>query len=152
MVVAFTRLAWSRLADLEPGDAVIFPTPAPPANDWPILLSVGGREFPACLRRTDAGREVEIRGVAMESAQPSEGTPPEGGDLLDRLPVTLTAILGRVELTAGAVARLAPGAVISLDRPVGAEVQLRAGRRAIGRGELVEVDGALGVRLTALTL
>ncbi len=172
LMVARTELFWSRLTDLEPGDAIVFPSPAPPDDHWPIHLAVANLLFPATLRHTEGGREVEIRGFPMDptdSSAPSDpsissdpGDPsdpsdqslegPARGDLLDRLPVTLTAILGRVELTAGAVARLAPGAVISLDQPVGDTIQLRAGSRSIGKGELVEVDGSLGVRLTEITL
>lgn len=158
-----TEVVWSRLTGLEPGDAIVFPTPAPPDDHWPIHLAVAGLVFPATLRRTASGRDIEIRGSSMNPTdstdpkypgEPSE-QPPEPlarGDLLDRLPVTLTAVLGRVELTAGDVARLAPGVVISLDHPVGGTVQLRAGSRPIGVGELVEVDGSVGVRLTELTL
>jgi len=158
-----TEVVWSRLTGLEPGDAIVFPAPAPPDDHWPIHLAVAGLLFPATLRRTAKGREIEIRGPHMSPTNPSNPgapgepldphpKPPAGGDLLDRLPVTLTAVLGRVEVTAGDVARLAPGVVISLDHPVGGTVQLRAGSRPIGVGELVEVDGSVGVRLTDLTL
>jgi flagellar motor switch/type III secretory pathway protein FliN len=45
---------------------------------------------------------------------------------------------------------LAPGAVIGLGRPLGAPVELCAGEKLLARGELVDVDGELGVKVTEL--
>jgi type III secretion system YscQ/HrcQ family protein len=74
----------------------------------------------------------------------------EATERLAELPVTLTVSLGELTLSAADVARLAPGAVIELDRPVGEPVEVRAGERTLAHGELVDVDGALGVRITEL--
>jgi flagellar motor switch/type III secretory pathway protein FliN len=40
--------------------------------------------------------------------------------------------------------------VLGLSRAAGAAVELVTGERVIARGELVDVDGELGVRVTAL--
>ena len=48
------------------------------------------------------------------------------------------------------LARLAPGAVLPLGIDRSGRVTLRIGERAVARGELVEVDGAVGVRIGAL--
>lgn len=71
-------------------------------------------------------------------------------DRLDQLPVRLSVTLGRVTLSAAEVIRLTPGAVIPLSEPLGGPVEVMAGGQPIARGELVDVDGTLGVRLTAL--
>jgi type III secretion system YscQ/HrcQ family protein len=146
LVLARTELSASLLADAQLGDAIVFPTPAPPDDHWPIHLAVAGLLYPAILRRTEIGREVEIRGDAIEAMDPDDLPDP----LPTNLPVPVTAVLGRVEITVGHASELAPGAVISLDHPVGETVQLRAGR-ILGAGELLEVDGSVGVRLTELT-
>lgn len=66
------------------------------------------------------------------------------------LPVELACELGRVTLSAQEVLALAPGAVVTLPAKVGALVELRAGGRVIARGELVDVDGQVGVRISEL--
>jgi flagellar motor switch protein FliN/FliY len=46
--------------------------------------------------------------------------------------------------------RLGEGAVIELDRKVGEPIDLYVNDRLIARGELVLVDGALGVTMTEI--
>lgn len=75
----------------------------------------------------------------------------EAGRLADdlaELPLSVRIELGSVSLTARAWASLAPGDVLVLDTRVGDPVTLRVGDRAVARGELVEVDGEVGVRIT----
>ena len=67
-----------------------------------------------------------------------------------QIPITLEVELTRVELPLGELLRLAPGAVLPLRLDHRGEVTLRAGDRAGARGELVEVDGAVGVRITSV--
>ena len=65
-------------------------------------------------------------------------------------PLTLSVEVARVTVTFGELARLEPGSVLPLDiRRDGAAV-LRAGERAIARGQLVDVEGALGIRVLEL--
>jgi len=70
---------------------------------------------------------------------------------LAELPLAVRVELGSATLAAREWATLAPGDVITLDRRVGDPVSLRIGTRVVARGELVEVDGAIGVRITERT-
>jgi type III secretion protein Q len=46
---------------------------------------------------------------------------------------------------------LAPGDVLELDRPIeDCTVQIRAGDKTVGTGELLDLDGVLGVRILTL--
>ncbi len=56
--------------------------------------------------------------------------------------------LARLEMPIAELAALAPGAVVTTGRLVGERVALRAGDRVIAWGELVDVEGEVGVRLT----
>jgi len=67
-----------------------------------------------------------------------------------QLPVVLEVELARVELTLAELARLEPGATLPLALDRRGIVTLRAGERPIARGELVDVDGAVGVRIASL--
>jgi flagellar motor switch/type III secretory pathway protein FliN len=145
-----------RLVGLGAGDVLQLPGTAPPRGE---SLSGQLRLGPLACRATLAADGATDR-LTIESEVTIMDAPdrPDGiealatGDLLERLPVVLAVELGRVELTAADVASLLPGAVIALDRPLGSLVDVLAGSRRIARGELVEVQGALAVRLTEVTL
>jgi hypothetical protein len=64
--------------------------------------------------------------------------------------VELVACAGAVILSVRRVLELAPGQVVSLGRPVGGAVELRVGAQLVARGELVDVDGELGVRVLSV--
>ena len=67
-----------------------------------------------------------------------------------QLPVVLEVELARVEVTLAELARLEPGGILPLTLDRRGLVTLRAGERAVARGELVDVDGAVGVRIIDL--
>ncbi len=67
---------------------------------------------------------------------------------LAELPLQVRVEMGTATLPAREWATLGAGDVLVLDRRVGDAVTLRIGGRALARGELVDVDGAIGVRIT----
>ncbi|MFC4275306.1 type III secretion system cytoplasmic ring protein SctQ [Achromobacter aloeverae] len=70
---------------------------------------------------------------------------------LDAIPVRLGFDLGARGMPLGEVRRLRPGQTLVLDREVAAApVAIRANGRCIGHGELVDIDGRLGVRIIDL--
>jgi flagellar motor switch protein FliM len=81
--------------------------------------------------------------VAREGAPPTDALVEELGDT----PVELGVELARFQLSLSELGLLRRGQVVSTGRPIGSRVTLRAGDTAIGYGELVDVDGEVGVRL-----
>ena len=69
---------------------------------------------------------------------------------LDDLPVRLVFELGRVELSLGELQRLAPGALVPLNRPLDEPLDIMANGRRLGRGTLVQIGESLGVRIVSL--
>ena len=67
-------------------------------------------------------------------------------------PVTLVVELGRVNLTLERLADLKPGDVLELNRHSREPVELTSGGRTVARGELVQIDTDLGVRVTHVFL
>ncbi len=65
-------------------------------------------------------------------------------------PVVVRVELGVVSMSAADWARLRPGDVIETGRRVAEPVILRAAGRVVARGELVDVDGEVGVRVREL--
>jgi flagellar motor switch/type III secretory pathway protein FliN len=66
-------------------------------------------------------------------------------------PVVVRVELGAVEMKAREWASLAEGDVISLQRKLGEPAILRIAGQEVARGELVQVDGEYGIRITSLT-
>lgn len=69
---------------------------------------------------------------------------------IEALPLTLTIELGVLELSVAQVRALAPGQVLALERPLPAQARLVCGGIELARGELVELEGRLGLEIAAL--
>ena len=123
----------SDVDSLRPGDVVILD--APPGEAAALQLPGGLR---ARGRLDGDSLEVEV----VELAHPGIAA----GDL----PVVLDVELASVAVPLRDVARIAPGAVLLLGLDRNGHVTLRIGERALARGELVEVEGAVGVRILTL--
>ena len=64
------------------------------------------------------------------------------------IPVIVRVEIGEATMAARDWATLAPGDVIALGRRVGERVSVRVGGVVVARGELVDIEGQIGVRLT----
>jgi flagellar motor switch/type III secretory pathway protein FliN len=83
-------------------------------------------------------------------ARVANGYVPRAMATADDAQMELTVQLGTTRLTLRQLAELAPGAIVSLGRPLSGPFEVRAQGRLIGQGELVDVDGELGVRIVTL--
>jgi flagellar motor switch protein FliN len=70
--------------------------------------------------------------------------------LLADVQVELAVEIGRVKLPLRELLALAPGAVLELDRPADAPVDVLVNGCLVARGEVVVIDGEFGVRVTAV--
>ncbi len=70
--------------------------------------------------------------------------------LLGDIPMVCVVELGRVQLTADEVIRLRSGQLIELGRAPTDPVDLVVNGKLVAKGELVEIEGSLGVKLIAL--
>lgn len=74
----------------------------------------------------------------------------EAEALLGDIPVHVSVEIGRVQLSADEVIQLRAGHLIELGRAPSDPVDLVVGGKLLARGELVEIEGSLGVRLLNL--
>jgi len=118
------------LAALAPGDVVLVD---PPPGGRHRLRFPGG--FTAEGPLADGALTVEVTSMDERLAE---------------IPVVLEVELARVPLTLADLARLAPGSTLPVCLDRRGLVTLRLGERAVARGELVDVEGAVGVRVLAL--
>ncbi len=111
--------------------------------------SVGARVvLMSRLQKVPRPREA----LPVSSATPP---PPESGSspiAPTDVPVTLVVELGRLNLPLRRLADLRPGDVLELGRHAREPVELTSGGRLIARGELVQIDTELGLRVTNVFL
>ena len=74
----------------------------------------------------------------------------EKRDLLEGMPLDLTAEIGRLRLSGRELLDLEPGTVLPLGRPTSGPIELTCAGRVVARGELVDVEGERGVRVTEI--
>ena len=95
-------------------------------------------------------------GGADEEAAESSGDATEeafegaGRALVEETPITLRVEVGRVRMTLRELAQLNSGSILELHKDTAAPVSLVVEDRVMGQGELVRVDGELGVRILRL--
>jgi type III secretion protein Q len=131
--IARAALDPADLAQLAPGDVLALDRS--PGEDAALLLPSG----------------VEARGrLDGDALEVDELRDPEGAAIEGPPPVVLGIELASVSLPLGDVSRIAPGAVLGLGIDRRGLVRLRIGDRDVARGELVDVDGSVGVRITAV--
>jgi flagellar motor switch protein FliN/FliY len=66
------------------------------------------------------------------------------------VPVRISVVLGRTKMPVSELLKLDTGTVIELDRQVGEAVEIFINERLVARGEIVLVDGKLGVTMTEI--
>jgi type III secretion system YscQ/HrcQ family protein len=156
LVIASIALDRRDLVSLEVGGALL-------PSDEARLPAAGPTHGVLVAPQSERGIAVELRPdgrlVVGESTQarhtverdPSSST--EGETLTDALldtPVVVRVELGAVSMSARDWARLGPGDVIETGQRIAEPVVLRVAGREVGRGELVNVDGQVGVRIQKL--
>lgn len=156
LVIASIAVSRQDLAALEVGGALL----APAADG---ISTSGPTRAVLVAPQSERGIRVELRPdgrlVVGETAQarltverdPSSST--DGETLTDVLldtPVVVRVELGSVSMSARDWARLGPGDVIETAQRIAEPVVLRVAGREVGRGELVNVDGQVGVRIQRL--
>ncbi len=74
----------------------------------------------------------------------------KGDEAVYDIPVQVQTVLGKATIEVNKLLRLGRGAVVELEKTVGEPVEVYANKRLVARGELVVVDGRLGVTMTEI--
>jgi flagellar motor switch protein FliM len=119
-------------------------------KDFILGEPVFQRVLPAEGENEDITDPEHKRAPESEGDTLDDANRPEGGDLLADIPLQLAVELARVPVTADEVVALKVGQVIELHRSPGEPVELSVNGKVVARGELVEVEGQLGVRVLSL--
>jgi flagellar motor switch protein FliN len=98
----------------------------------------------------NANVEKRVRpetGETTVAAAVADGADADGADA-DAIDVRIE--LGRTRLGHDDIRRLRNGSIVSLDGRIDEPVDIRAGGRLIGRGDVMVLDGKIGVRVVEL--
>ena len=152
VVIDAGQIGLSQLAALGVGDVIVPPGAAAgvAAGDLPTHWPA---HWPARMQIGRGGFAVELdsdRGVVTLQGGYQRGERAMSEMTADDLLVDLSCRVGRVSMSARQVLDLSVGQVLTLDRPLGGPVDILCGDRSIGRGELIDVEGELGVRVLSL--
>ena len=127
---------------LEAGDVILYALE-------PAVLFPGddSRGWSAdCHDANDGEKQVAIQERFDRSMHMTESDTQSHAAFQD-LPLSVEIVLGYRELTLREAETLAPGSVLDLQRAASDPVRLAVNGRVIGTGELVDLDGRLGVRI-----
>lgn len=150
--VAQAKLDGATLKSVEPGDAIVFETSLAQLHDQQLggqaalAAPTGPNRFTLSILDDGNLRVEGLDPMELPMSEPSERSVSDV--IADDVELTLNAELGRVRVTLAEVGGYGEGQVINLGKPVGTEVDLTLAGRLVGRGELMDVDGELGVRIT----
>jgi flagellar motor switch protein FliN len=113
----------------------------------PICLVVALQEANSASE-TLPNRTVDARAPKAFAEVASGDSSSANLDLLLDIELQASLRFGGREMLLSEILDMAPGDVVSLDRPVHAPVDLVVGDRIVARGEVVLVDGNYGLRVT----
>jgi type III secretion protein Q len=147
-----------QLQQVRPGDVVFF------SRSWvaqrqQLILVQGGDHAPrwAVSARLD-GHSLHILQAPITMASPDSTAHPEDSEQpaepvsLTQIPIRLGFDLGSLTVPLESLQSMQAGQVLNLERPTQDYVTIRANGAVVGQGQLVEIDGRLGVMVSALSV
>ncbi len=151
LVASVLEMTTAELAALAPGDALLPLTIAQGSNGFRGELLIAPPESDVAYRADlgDDGRLVLGDGstsiVEDEKMVDKDALAQSIGDT----PVVVRVEVGSAQMSAREWAALGAGDVVAIGKRVGVHFVLRVGGVEVARGELVDVEGEIGVRIVA---
>jgi flagellar motor switch protein FliN len=93
--------------------------------------------------------EEMLAAERQDDAASGERTASELEAVFD-VPVRLSVVLGRTKMPVSKLLKMDVGTVVELDRQVGEAIDIYVNDRLVARGEIVLVEGRLGVTMTEI--
>jgi type III secretion protein Q len=155
VVACSVSLSVAEVAALGAGDVMVLPRGG-------LDASAPARKVSLCAPASEAGltadlvegHRIVLRAEREHLGMTEEGMTEGGGrgaliEAIGDVPVVVRVEIGEATLRAREWASAAPGDILALGRRVGEHVVLRIGGVPVARGELIDIDGEVGVRVVA---
>lgn len=156
--IGYGRYSPIEIATLGPGD-IAFPLQHGLERDEGAFLVAPGAAMAARAEVTDGRWSFELlhkkpiptRG--KETMEDSEMATAEEAtsELMGSVELRADFVVGGVDMTIADLHEMKPGRIFVVDRQVGQPIDVVVNNHVVARGELVDVDGKLGVRIVALS-
>lgn len=124
---------------LQSGQGLLLRTPIGHRQTWCVPATLDGLTLTLLAQPSTMNTQTAAN-TDQDDASPN----------WDNMPVHLTFDVGRKTLTLAELRQLTEGQALPLDRPVQAGVTIRANGAVIGEGQLVDIDGQMGVLVSQL--
>jgi type III secretion protein Q len=155
LCIGETLLSLARLSSIHAGDVILITQPYLDASGSLSLLYT----VPGGQRSLQISAQLEANLLTITSSatfgsdlsMAEHDSESEERISLDQLPIRLSFDVGTKTLTLAEIQSLTPGSTFTVDRPAQDYLTIRANGAVIGTGQLVEIDGRLGVSVTSLT-
>jgi flagellar motor switch protein FliN/FliY len=100
----------------------------------------------------DFGAETALATLDQSVQQAEQVEEKSAADLAPvfDVPVHISAVLGKANMSVAQLLKLGAGSVLELDRRVGEAIDIYVNNRLVARGEVVVVDERLGVTMTEI--
>jgi len=153
LVVGRSRVTVGELHELEVGDVLLMAAGLG-GPDGDVLLFHSGHAL--AVARVEERSSIVIKRLLESPMSDIElstllDEEPAASQLdRDRLQVELTFDLGQVSLPLAELNNIRAGYTFELNMPASGAVRIISGSEAVGRGELVQIDDRLGVRVTRI--
>jgi type III secretion protein Q len=148
LVVGWVDLSASALRDVARRDVVLLDE-CLLSGDNRLMVLLGPRLGVLCALE---GSALQVLEGVQEIMSDVDDTVAAASGLIDDVPVRLTFDLGEREISLGDLRSLEPGYLFNLGRDPRSTVSIRANGRLIGDGELVDIEGRVGVSVLRFNL
>lgn len=150
LCIGQTRLDLNQMSRLRPGGLVFMAHSHQGDGDQVLLLArTGTRQYLSATARID-GQQLLIVSAPMNTTTPTPEDTDDTDLSLEQMPVDLSFDLGHKTITLKELRQLGEGQALPLDRPIAQGVTIRANGAVIGQGQLLDIDGRLGVLISHL--
>jgi len=119
-------------------------------NDTELNLDLDELE----VKETPPAAKPKAKPKAAPKGKPKSGSPDFTDEVVamtDDVPVKLVAVLGHKKVMLKDLLNMKVGQAIDLERAPNEFVDIEANGKVVARGELIEIDGKLGVRIIKLS-
>lgn len=141
----FFPASWTVDAELSGSGVLCAPT-----QERGISVTLSGQQLTVQGKATLAFEQEALEQEALEEGEALEQENDTSHDAIADAPVLVRVEVGSVTMSAREWVGLAPGDVVGTGTPMQQPVVLRVAGQQVAEGELVNIDGELGVRITKL--
>lgn len=146
-MVGFTDLSIRALDELKRRDVIVLDESWVGPGTDNIVVNIGQRYAAAGIL---SGRTITLTEALEECMSEEAEHDLDGENALGKMSVRLRFDLGERSLTLDELMQIGPGHVFDLGRDIRKAVTIRANGRLVGEGELVDLDGQIGVAVLRL--